>query len=77
VHVLVKYQSKGIYACGWCRTIDAIKLSEELKAMNGSKLVSGNTTKPTNGIVGKGNLNLGRRTIARKAIVPTPSLRET
>jgi hypothetical protein len=42
--------------------------------MNGAKLVNGNTTKPTNGAIGKGNPNLCRRRVAQKAIIPTPSL---
>jgi hypothetical protein len=37
----------------------------------------GNTTKPTRGTVGKENPNLGRRTVARKATIPTTSMRET
>jgi hypothetical protein len=77
VHVLVKYQSKGTYAYGWCITTVATKLSEQLEVMNGVKLVSGNITKPINGEVGKRNPNLGRRTIVQKAIVPTPLLQET
>jgi len=37
----------------------------------------GNITKPTRGTVGKENPILGKRTIARKAIVPTTSMQET
>jgi hypothetical protein len=37
----------------------------------------GNTIKPTCGIVGKENPNLGRRTVAQKAIVPTTSMQGT
>jgi hypothetical protein len=77
VHVLVKYQSKGTYAYGWCITTGATKLIEQLEAMNGVKLISGNTTKLTNAKVGKRNPNLGRKTIAQKAIIPTPSSQET
>jgi len=58
--------------------VGVAKLSEQVEATNGAKLVSGNTTKPTHGeAVGKGNLNLGRRMIVQKAILPTPSSQET
>jgi hypothetical protein len=57
--------------------VGVAKLSEQLEATNGAKLVSGNTIKPTHGVVGNGNFNLGKRTIARKAILPTPSSQET
>jgi len=35
-----------------------------------------NITKPTHGTIGKENLNLGRRTVAQKEIVPPTSMRE-
>jgi hypothetical protein len=36
----------------------------------------GNTTKPTRATIGKENLNLGRRTVAKKEIVLITSMQE-
>jgi len=77
VHVLVKYQPQGIHACGWYIATCAKELSRQLESRNEVEPMIGNTTKPTHGIVGKENPNLGRRTIIRKAILPTTSMRET
>jgi len=77
VHVLVKYQLQGTHACGWYTTTCAKELSRHLKARNEVEPMIGNTTKPTCGIVGKENPNLGRRTVAQKAIVTTTSMWET
>ncbi len=77
MHVLIKYQPQGIHACGWYIAIGVKELSEQLKARNKAKPMIGNTTKPTRGIVGKENPNLGRRTVAQKAIRSTTSMRET
>ncbi len=77
MHVLVKYQPQGIHACGWYITTGAKELSGQLEARNEAEPMISNTTKPTRGIVGKENLNLGRRTVVRKAIVPTTSMQET
>ncbi len=77
MHVLVKYQLQGTHASGWYIAIGAKELSEQVKDRNEVEPMIGNTIKPTNGIVGKENLNLGRRTVARKAITPTTSMRET
>ncbi len=57
--------------------VGVAKSSEQLEATSGANLVNGNTIKPTHGAIGKGNLNLGRRTIAQMAILPTPSLQKT
>ncbi len=77
VHVLVKYQLQGTHACGWYIATCAKESSGQLEARNEAEPMIGNITKPTHGIVGKENLNLGRRTIVQKAIVPTTSTRET
>jgi hypothetical protein len=77
VHVLVKYQLQGTHASGWYIAIGAKELSEQLEIRNEAKPMISNTIKPTRGIVGKENPNLGRRTVVRKAIVPTTSMRET
>jgi hypothetical protein len=77
VHVLVKYQPQGTHACGWYIAICVKELNWQLEARNEAELMIGNTTKPTYGTVGKENLNLGRRTVARKAIVPSTSMQET
>ncbi len=71
MHVLVKYQPQGIHACGWYIATGAKDLSRQLEASDEAEPMIGNTTKPTRGIVGKENLDLGKRTIARKATVPT------
>jgi len=76
VHVLVN-QPQGTHACGWYTTTCAGKLSEQLKARNEVESMIGNTTKPTSGVVGKENPNLGRRVVARKAIIPIASMQET
>jgi len=36
-----------------------------------------NTTKPTRGVVGKENPKLGRRVVARKAMIPVAPMQET
>jgi hypothetical protein len=77
VHVLVKYQPQGTHACGWYIATCAKELSGQLEARNEVEPMIGNTTKPTRGTVVKENPNLGRRTVARKATIPTTSMRET
>ncbi len=77
MHVLVKYQPQGTHACGWYIATGAKELNEQLEVKNEAKPMISNTTKPSRGTIGKENLNLGRRTVARKAIVPTTSMRET
>jgi hypothetical protein len=77
VHVLVKYQAQGTHACGCYIATCAKELSTQLEVNNEAKLMIGNTTKPTHGTVGEENLNLGRRTIVRKAIILTTSMQET
>ncbi len=63
--------------CGWYTTVGAKELNMQLEAMNEVEPVIGNTIKPTRGTIGKENPNLGRRTVAQKAIVPTTSMWET
>jgi len=77
VHVLVKYQAQGTHACGCYIATCAKELSTQLEVKNKAEPMIGNTTKPTRGTVGEENLNLGRRTIARKAIIPITSMQET
>jgi hypothetical protein len=77
VHVLVKYQAQGTHACGCYIATCAKELSTQLEVKNEAEPMIGNTTKPTRGTVGEENLNLGRRTIARKAIIPITSMQET
>ncbi len=77
MHVLVKYQPQGTHACGWYIVTGAKELSGQLEARNEVEPMIGNTTKPTHVTVGKGNPNLGKRTLARKATLPTTSMRET
>jgi len=74
VHVLVKYQPQGTHACGCYITTCAKELSAQLEVKNEVEPMIGNTTKPTRGIVGEENLNLGRRTVAQKAIIPITSM---
>ncbi len=77
MHVLVKYQPQGTHACGWYIATSAKELSGQLEARNEAKPMISNTTNPTHVTIGKENPNLGRSMVARKAIVPTTSMRET
>jgi hypothetical protein len=77
VHVLVKYQPQGTHACGWYIATGAKELNGQLEARNEAEPMIGNTTKPTHGTVGKENPNLGRRTVVRKATIPTTSMQKT
>ncbi len=77
MHVLVKYQPQGTHACGWYTTTFAAELNEQLEARNEAEPMIGNTTKPTRGVVGKENPNLGRRVVAQKAMIPIASMQET
>ncbi len=64
MHVLVKYRPQGTHAYGWYIATCAKELNGQLEPRNEAKLVISNTIKPTCGIVGKENPNLGRRMVA-------------
>ncbi len=77
MHVLVRYQPQWTHACGWYIAIGAKELSGQLKARNEVEPMIRNNTKPTCGTIGKEHPNLGRRTIARKAIILTTLMLKT
>jgi hypothetical protein len=61
----------------WYTTIGAKELSGKLEVKNEVEPMISKTTKPTHGVVGKENPNLGRKTVVRKAIIPRTSMQET